>query len=132
MLSTIQQERDLKKKASLLKEYLRGEVRLVQLARFLRHEIETSQSKSWTRFCLDVQDWVRKNFEASDCSVSIETEDIVAFGSSESQTPLSCHEEAEASAISILNGSNRWASLDRKSTRLNSSHSQQSRMPSSA
>ena len=82
-MSTIQQEKDLKKKASLLKEYLRGEVRLIQLAHFLRHEIETSKSKSWTRFCLDVQDWVRKNFELTS-SVALEDETIEAFETSES------------------------------------------------
>jgi|GEM_PF-1140285 LCP family protein required for cell wall assembly len=62
MLSTIQREGDLHKKASLLKEYLQGEVHLLNLSHFLKNEIETSQSGSWVRYCQQVQGWIRKSF----------------------------------------------------------------------
>jgi LCP family protein required for cell wall assembly len=66
MLSEIEREPDLSQKAFLLKEYLKGDVDLLNLSKFLRREIESSTSETWTVFCREIQSWVRAHFDAPD------------------------------------------------------------------
>ena len=60
---------------------------------------------------------------------------ILSFGRSARGLPISCFlpylDDSAEGLVDTLSEVN-WLSIDRKSTRLNSSHSQQSRMPSSA
>ena len=63
---------------------------------------------------LDKKEILKNNLKYKDQSVII-------------SSIIVCHE-----SFIIIDGHHRFTALDRKSTRLNSSHSQQSRMPSSA
>ncbi len=62
MIEEIRSEINLKKKAELLKEYVRGDVNLELLSEYLRHEVENADSKSWRSFCKQIQKYVRQQF----------------------------------------------------------------------
>ncbi len=64
MLEKIEREPDLSRRASLLKDYLKGDVDLLNLSGFLRREIEGSTSETWTLFCQEIQSWIRVHFES--------------------------------------------------------------------
>tara|TARA_Y100000589_G_scaffold136231_2_gene130365 strand:- start:2501 stop:4717 length:2217 start_codon:yes stop_codon:yes gene_type:complete len=62
MLEEIRSEINLKRKAELLKEYVRGEVNLEYLSEYLRHEVQNAESKAWKNFCKQIQKYVRQQF----------------------------------------------------------------------
>lgn len=62
MISVIKAETNLKKKADLLKEYVRGDVNLDELSRFLRDEVDQTEFKSWREFCRQIQKYVAQQF----------------------------------------------------------------------
>lgn len=62
MISEIAAEKDLKRKADLLKEYVRGDLNLEELSGYLRKEIETSPSKPWRDFCRQIQKYLAQQF----------------------------------------------------------------------
>lgn len=62
MISDIAAEKDLKIKADLLKEYVRGDVNLEELSGYLRKEIEKSSSKPWRDFCRQIQKYLAQQF----------------------------------------------------------------------
>ena len=112
-MSTIQRERDLQKKASLLKEYLRGEVHLLKLSQFLKHEIDTSNSRSWIRYCMQVQDWIRKNFELGGTSLERDKELGLFLSATREHEEESNEDEGEnpQRVMSLLRQSPEWALL---------------------
>gem|GEM_PF-895737 len=66
MLEQIQAEKDISVRAKLLKEYLKGEVKILELAKYLRSEIQNSESKAWVKFCQEIQKYLQKQFPASE------------------------------------------------------------------
>lgn len=66
MLEQIQAEKDISVRAKLLKEYLKGEVKILELAKYLRSEIQNSDSKAWVKFCQEIQKYLQKQFPAGE------------------------------------------------------------------
>lgn len=68
MLEQIQAEKDISVRAKLLKEYLKGEVKILELAKYLRNEIQNSESKAWVKFCQEIQKYLQKQFPAGEAN----------------------------------------------------------------
>ncbi len=64
MLDQIKTEKDLLIRAKLLKKYIKRETRVLELARFLKSEIEANQSKVWVKFCKEIQSCLKKQFDS--------------------------------------------------------------------